>query len=186
MPEIAYLLTEVEKKYGRRIATSTDFESLSVVIEHQIGELISSSTLKRLWGYVSLNPTPRIATLDILARYLGHKDFRAFCQDLKESKSFVSTFFTARCQTVAELAEGAVVTIGWAPDRVVRMSYLGDFQFEVLSSLNSQLKVGDRFELSEIIVGYPLFISKILREGGYTPSSVAGQQDGINLLKVEC
>ena len=46
MPELAYLLTEVEKKYGRRIATTTDFESLSVVIEHQIGELISSSTLK--------------------------------------------------------------------------------------------------------------------------------------------
>ena len=186
MPELAYLLTEVEKKYGRRIATTTDFESLSVVIEHQIGELISSSTLKRLWGYVSLNPTPRIATLDILSRYLGHKDFKAFCIDLKESKSFVSTFFTARCQTVAELAVGAVVTIGWAPDRVVKMNYLGDFQFEVLSSVNSQLKVGDCFELSEIIVGYPLFISRILRDGEYTPSYVAAQQDGINLLKVEC
>ena len=46
MPELAYLLTEVENKYGRRIATTTDFESLSVVIEHQIGELISSSTLR--------------------------------------------------------------------------------------------------------------------------------------------
>lgn len=42
MPELAYLLEEVEKKYGRRIATTTDFESLSVVIEHQIGELLSS------------------------------------------------------------------------------------------------------------------------------------------------
>mgnify|MGYP003318672969 CR=1 FL=1 len=79
MPELAYLLTEVEKKYGRRIATTTDFESLSVVIEHTIGELISSSTLKRLWGYVSLNPTPRIATLDVLSRFVGHKDFRSFC-----------------------------------------------------------------------------------------------------------
>ena len=39
MPEIECLLSEVEKKYGRRIATTTDFESLSVVIEHQIGNL---------------------------------------------------------------------------------------------------------------------------------------------------
>ena len=37
IPELVYLLTEVEKKYGRRIATTTDFESLSVVIEHTIG-----------------------------------------------------------------------------------------------------------------------------------------------------
>lgn len=185
MPELAYLLEEVEKKYGRRIATTTDFESLSVVIEHQVGELLSSSTLKRLWGYVSLNPTPRVATLDILSRFVGQKNFKAFCESLKDSKAFVSTFFTAKYQTVAELASGVSVTVGWAPNRLVRLNYLGDFQFEVVSSENSQLLQGDRFELSEIIVGYPLYISRILRDGEYTPSYVAGQQGGINLLKVE-
>lgn len=185
MPELAYLLDEVEQKYGRRIATTTDFESLSVVIEHQIGEMLSSSTLKRLWGYVSLNPTPRIATLDILSRYIGHKNFKAFCESLKESKAFVSTFFTSKYQTVSELTPGVIVTIGWAPNRVVNLNYLGEFQFEVLSSENSQLLPGDRFEFSEIIVGYPLYISRILRNGEYTPSYVAGRQRGISLMKVE-
>lgn len=185
MPELAYLLDEVEQKYGRRIATTTDFESLSVVIEHQIGEMLSSSTLKRLWGYVSLNPTPRIATLDILSRYIGHKNFKAFCESLKESKAFVSTFFTSKYQTVSELTPGVIVTIGWAPNRVVNLNYLGEFQFEVLSSENSQLLPGDRFELSEIIFGYPLYISRILRDGEYTPSYVAGRQRGISLMKVE-
>ena len=185
MPELAYLLTEVEKKYGRRIATTTDFESLSVVIEHTIGELISSSTLKRLWGYVRLNPTPRIATLDILSRFVGHKDFKAFCNHLKNSQVFSSNFFTSRYQTTAELVEGMTVQIGWAPNRLVRMIYLGNHQFEVVSSENSLLMVGDRFELSEIIVGYPLFISRILRDGAYTSSYVAGRIDGINLLKIE-
>jgi hypothetical protein len=185
IPELACLLTEVEKKYGRRIATTTDFESLSVVIEHTIGELISSSTLKRLWGYVSLNPTPRIATLDVLSRFIGHKDFKSFCDGLKDSQAFTSTFFSSKCQTVAELTEGARVTLGWAPNRLVILNYLGSFQFEVVSSENSQLRAGDRFELSEIIVGYPLYISRILRDGKYTPSYVAGQINGINLLKVE-
>ena len=185
MPELAYLLTEVENKYGRRIATTTDFESLSFVIEHQTGEQISSSTLKRLWGYVSLNPTPRIATLDVLSKFVGHKNFKAFCESLKESKNFVSTFFTARCQTVAELRSGVEVTIGWAPNRLVRLNYLGDFLFEVVCSENSQLLPGDMFELSEIIIGYPLYISRILRDGKYTPSYVAGRNDGINLLNIE-
>lgn len=185
MPELAYLLTEVEKKYGRRIATTTDFELLSVVIDHTIGELISSSTLKRLWGYVRLNPTPRIATLDILSRFVGHKDFKAFCNHLKNSQVFSSNFFTSRYQTTAELVEGMTVQIGWAPNRLVRMIYLGNHLFEVVSSENSLLMVGDRFELSEIIVGYPLFISRILRDGAYTSSYVAGRIDGINLLKIE-
>lgn len=185
MPELAYLLTEVENRYGRRIATTTDFESLSFVIEHQTGEQISSSTLKRLWGYVSLNPTPRIATLDILSKFVGHKNFKAFCESLKISKNFVSTFFTAKYQTVAELNAGAEVSIGWAPNRLVRLKYYGDFQFEVMSSENSQLLAGDRFELSEIIIGYPLYISRILRDGEYTPSYVAGRNSGITLLKVE-
>ena len=185
IPELAYLLTEVEKKYGRRIATTTDFESLSVVIEHTIGELISSSTLKRLWGYVTLNPTPRLATLDVLSRFIGYKDFKGFCDGLKDSQAFTSTFFSSKSQTVAELAEGAKVTLGWAPNRLVVLNYLGSFQFEVVFSENSQLQNGDRFELSEIIVGYPLYISRILRDGKYTPSYVAGQINGINLLKVE-
>ena len=79
IPELTFLLAEVEKKYNRRIATTTDFESLSVVIEHTTGELLSSSTLKRLWGYVSLNPTPRISTLDILSRFTGHGVDNRFC-----------------------------------------------------------------------------------------------------------
>ena len=185
MPELAYLLTEVERKYGRRIATTTDFESLSVVIEHHIGEHISSSTLKRLWGYVSLNPTPRVATLDVLSRFIGHRDFRAFCKYLKDAQIYASNFFTSKYQTVAELKPDTVVHIGWAPNRLVKMKYVGNHQFEVISSENSQLRPGDLFELSEIIVGYPLFISRILRNGAYTPSYVAGQIDGINLLKVE-
>ena len=72
IPEIAFLLKEVERKYGREVHTSTDFESLSVVIEREINEYISSATLKRLWGYVSLKPAPRVATLDVLCRFIGH------------------------------------------------------------------------------------------------------------------
>ncbi len=185
IPELSFLLSEVEKKYGRRVATSTDFESLSVVIEMDTGELISSSTLKRLWGYVSLNPTPRIATLDVLARFTGKRNFKDFCEGLKESQAFVSTFFSSRCLDIAALQTGQKVTIGWAPNRIVELDYLGDFHFEVLNSENSQLQPGDRFELSNVILEYPLVISKILRNGEYTPSYIAGQQGGINLMKVD-
>lgn len=185
IPELSFLLSEVEKKYGRRVATSTDFESLSVVIEMETGELISSSTLKRLWGYVSLNPTPRIATLDVLARFVGYKHFKAFCDSLKESKAFVSTFFSSRCLDISSLRVGQKVTLGWAPNRIVVLNYLGDFHFEVQSSENSQLCPGDRFELSNVIFEYPLVISRVLRDGKYLPSYIAGRQGGLSLMSVE-
>ena len=185
IPEFSFLLSEVEKKYGRRVTTTTDFESLSVVIEHEIGEMLSSSTLKRMWGYVSLNPIPRKTTLDILCRYIGKWDFRTFCEDLKHSPEYESHFFTARFVSVADLQKGAKVTIGWAPNRIVTLDYLGEFSFEVRESINSKLEKGDRFELSTLILGYPLYISRILRGGEYTPSYVAGQTTGLNLLEVE-
>lgn len=77
------------------------------------------------------------------------------------------------------------MTLGWAPNRVVELNYLGDFQFEVTANENSQLLPGDRFELSNVILEYPLVISRILRDGEYTPSYIAGQQGGINLMKID-
>ena len=50
IPELKFLLAEVGKIYGRGIKTTTDFEALSVVIEHSINERISATTLKRMWG----------------------------------------------------------------------------------------------------------------------------------------
>ena len=184
IPELGYLLTEIEKKYGRRVATSTDFECLAADIQDKTKSIISASTLKRMWGYVTLCPQPRIATLDTLSRYLGFASFSAFCEDLAKRNIVESGFFTTRSVAVSDLNTGDRVLIGWAPDRLVALNYLGNFSFEVVESHNSKLMPGDRFELSSIIVGYPLYIARILRGGEYTPSYAAGKNGGINILKV--
>ena len=184
IPELAYLLKKVEERYGRNVNTSTDFESLSVVIERETGEFISSSTLKRLWGYVSLQPSPRVATLDVLARFTGAASFSAFCKALKTDPSFESGFFTTRFVVSDDLMEGDLVTIGWAPNRMVALSYLGNSLYRVVSSENAQLMVGDEFCVSQFMLGYPMFVDRILREGEYTPSYVAGKTEGINYLEV--
>ena len=53
------------------------------------------------------------------------------------------------------------------------------------ASENSKLLPGDRFELSHLMKGYPLFIPRILRAGEYTPAYVAGNDGGLTLLRVE-
>lgn len=185
IPELNYLLREVEQKYGRRLSTSTDFEALSVVIEREINELLSASTLKRLWGYVTSNPVPRATTLDILSRFLGKRDFISFCNGLKNSPAYESSFFSAKFVPSSSLEKNTTITVGWNPNRVVTLRYLGDFKYRVIKSENSHLEVDDEFELASFILGYPLYIQRILRKGAYTPSYIAGASDGLTVLNIE-
>lgn len=184
VPELNYLLAEVERHYGRRLLSSSDFEALSVVIEHECGELLSSSTLKRLWGYVSLKPIPRISTLNVLSRFIGMRDFEAFRQSIKENASYVSRYFSAKTVCSSDLDKGTEVIIGWAPDRIVHLRYEGDGEFTVTNSENSKLVAGDRFQAESFMLGYPLYIPRILRNGEYTLAYIAGTQDGLNRVDV--
>lgn len=184
IPELNYLIEKVETKYGRKLASTTDFEALSVIIDRETGELVSASTLKRIWGYVTLKPQPRAATLDILARFLGKRDFQTFCKDLQKMKDWQSTFFTTKVVNSADLTEGQIVEIGWNPNRCVKLEYRGNGDYVVKESINSRLKVNDKFRVTAFMKGYPLFIPRILRDGEYTPSYVAGTVDGLTYLEV--
>ena len=184
IPELNSLLTEVEKKFGRRIATSTDFEALSSEIEHFRGDLISASTLKRLWGYVHSSPTPRTGTLDILCRYIGERSFKEFCLALKRKSNIESGHFASKYITVSEINAGEELIIGWKPNRIVRISYLGDFRFRVVGADNSQLQIGDEFEATSFSLGFPLYLPFIDRAGVRQPSYIAGSLNGLTTLEL--
>ena len=184
IPELKYMLQQVEQHYGRKLTSTTDFESLSVIIEKETGDMLSSSTLKRLYGYVSMRTAPRKTTLDILARFIGKRDYESFCSDLRNDSGFKSMFFSAISIFSSELEKGGRLRIGWAPDRVVTLKYLGDDMFEVESSVNASLVVGDRFAQVSFMEGYPLYLARVFRGGECTPAYVAGMNGGLNLLEV--
>ena len=184
IPELQYLLELVEKQYGRKLSTTTDFESLSVIIEKATGDLLSSSTLKRLYGYVSLNTVPRKTTLDILSRFIGNRDYETFRISLSNDPQFSSRFFSAKTVTTSELKAGDRLRIGWPANRIVTLNYLGNDLFEVETSVNASLVKGDRFRQVSFMKGYPLYLSRILRNGDYTPAYVAGMNSGLNLIEI--
>ena len=51
-PEIEELKSLVEQKYGKLLATTTDFEIFTLQLEKATGKSVSASSLKRLYGYV--------------------------------------------------------------------------------------------------------------------------------------
>lgn len=184
-PEIEELKRLVEKKRGKALATTTEFEEFTIVVKRSTGNCLSASTLKRLWGYVADEHTPRANTLDILSRFIGHSSFKHFCQWLKSTKTIESSFFLANQVTSADLAPGQHVTIGWSPNRTVRLRYLGDSTYEVLSSENSKMQAGDHFLCGNFTMGYPLYLPYLERDGERTASYVAGRNGGLTILKVE-
>ena len=185
IPEMTFLLTRVEQAYGKRVCTPYDFETLSYLILEKTGKYISISTLKRIWDYVPATTVPRSTTLDILCKYVGHKDFITFCNDLKNNTSFTSRFFSAKCLNASDIEAGQTVTITWMPNRTVRLKYLGEGRFRVIEQHNSKLMEGDEFERQFIMTGYPLMIQRILRNGEYTPTYIAGSEGGICSITVE-
>lgn len=183
IPELQSLREAVEARFKIPVKTTAGFERLSAAIEFDLGENLGASTLKRLWGYIPSHTTPRLTTLDILSRYAGHKDFKAFCASLHAEDS--SDFILERSYiTAAELTAGDRIRIGWAPNRLVTLAYLGNDSFEVLDSANAKLLPGDRIEASCLLKGWPLFVPGVLRaDGTLTPPYIAGKAHGISVLE---
>lgn len=73
----------VEDAMDTKMRTPKDFDTLSESIYQKTHKRVSSSTLKRLWGYLSSVSVPRQSTLDILAQFIDYADYESFCDTHK-------------------------------------------------------------------------------------------------------
>lgn len=181
-PEVAELLLLVEERYNKSLNTTTDFDEFSLFLKREGVGKLSTSTLKRLWGYVNDEHKPRLQTLDLLARYLDYDNFDAFCSWLKSTSAYNSSFLDIKQIQSSDLQPGEQIEIGWSPNRYVRLLYCGQSQFKVVEVRQSKLHVGDCFETFSFFLGEPLSLPYILREGKRTPPFVAGRNSGLTLL----
>ena len=73
------LLIEAQLGWGPAEEWSAqDFDELSIRMEDATGQVISSTTLKRVWGRVAYASKPSRHSLDTLAAFLGHASWREF------------------------------------------------------------------------------------------------------------
>lgn len=178
--EIEFLLSEVERVYGGKITSASDYDKLSEDIDANTGEPISVSTLKRLWGYVNQSHKPRYSTLNVLAKYVGRCDFMSLCIELQETSEFLYSEKILSC----DLGEGSVVVMAWQPNRVVQLEHLGEGKYEVIDSGTSKLNNGDIVETHAFIKGQPLYFGRIIRAGKELPAYVAGKSMGLTNITI--
>ena len=177
----------VEKTVGKKMNTPRDFDLLSIYVYNLTNEHLSSTTLKRLWGYQidQKESSPRILTLDTLARTAGFKDYASFLEQITGTTGSQSYFINNKHLYTSHLSVDEMVRLTWKPDRCVTIQYIGLSMFKVLKSQNSKLSQNDIFICERIVENQPLLLSNLIHDNGDPTNYICGKIDGVKYQLVE-
>lgn len=174
-----YIQELLRFKSGIDFRAPSDAAQLALDIETVTGEHMGANTLKRLLGMIDDEREPRVSTLNIIARYLGYADW----EELRLFDNNSNSGFGDDDEGVmaaSSLPEGCVLSLSYAPNRVLRLCHLHGDRFVVKYSVNSKLQVGDEIVVTHFVKGYPLLACEVIRDGRSLGRFVAGKERGID------
>lgn len=190
IPQIVALRERVEREVGFKPKVHSDFLRLTSEIETRLNEHVSESTLERVWGYSTRGyDTVSDRTLTVLSQLIGSADWSEFVDHLHREAHAESELFTGDVLMVGNLPVGTRLQIGWQPDRLCVVRYLGENRFVAEETENSTIQPGDRFSCLQMQKGRELYMDLFQRasENG-TPDEnaryVVGQRSGLTTLRV--
>lgn len=178
-PEFRALCMDIEKAVGRKIQTPYDFDFLVTCLWEHNRCIISTSTLKRLWGYIPSTMSPRRSTLDLLSRFIGYKDWNDYIQDMEKRLEVQSNSFTGKGIHATDLQIGDCIEVTWLPNRRCIFRYLGEHHFIVEYAEHSKLREGDTFDAVMFSVCHPMYLDHLSRDNMPSTSYVAGKKNGL-------
>lgn len=176
------LKADIEKIAMRKIAVKRDFEYLSAHIMDRTGAYISPITLRRFWGELAggkYNVQPRRYTLDVLARYTGNANYEQFVQNIENRSSTESGFIPNEYLITSTLRKGVQLQIAWTPGHHIIAEYLGCEMFCIIESHKSKLSKGDTFQADTMTQGEPLYLNRLIHNGGVPCRYVCGRDNGV-------
>lgn len=178
-PEILCLCRDIEQHFGQQLQSPADFQLLLQQIWEKQHAVLSLSTIKRLWGYVASNGTPRLSTLNTMAQFLGFADWNAYLVALEQRGGIESALCTGEGIQTADLQAEDRIVVAWQPNRQCTFRYLGENQFVVEDSTNAKLQQGTTFSAARFMIGQPMYLDNILLADGTHTSYVAGKRNGL-------
>ena len=180
---------DIEKAIRKELRTPKDFEELRERIYERLHLMISSTTLKRVWGYLNDNVQTRLGTFDILAQYIGYSNYQDYADNKDKYKDEIqsSPVMSRKLNVQDDLKVNDRLLLTWHPNRQCEIIYMGNLGFRILTSCNTRILSGDTFTCSLFIEGEPLYIDN-LRQGDRPPVAyVCGKKSGIRFERInEC
>jgi len=174
--DIKTLFRLIEQMTGRKLKKPRDFDRLTEDIRWRTREPISTTTLKRLTGYLKEPVTPREITHDTLARFVGYADYDAFCHDRNKVQSHM---VMSERLSADELGVEQRLFLRWMPDRVCVICHKGNAHFEIERAENSKLKAGDTFDCHLFVAHEPLYLDHVVHGGQHVDAYVVGKGNGV-------
>lgn len=187
IPQIVALRERVESRFGKKLSVHADFLALVAVIEMEQRQHISESTLERVWGYSTRGyDTISQHTLDVLSQYAAGCYWEAFCQLLHSESACESELFNVEHISTNELSVGDRLQIGWLPDRLCTVRYLGDDRFAAEECHNSKMREGDTFSCLQFSLGKEAHLCNFCPKGETNTSHTytIGSRNGLTSLQI--
>lgn len=194
IPQIAALRKAVEGSISFPLSVHGDFLKLSLVISQRISESISESTLERVWGYSTRHyDTVSVRTLNVLSRFIGAGSWKEFCESLKDADSGDSELFTSKVIFSKDLHVGALIKLGWMPDRLCIVRHLGDCRFIAEETTNATMQPGDTFTCHQFQKGRSVCMDHFVQGNDTFKHEdlaheslryVVGQHSGLTILEI--
>jgi len=184
-PELELLKKKVEEKEGIRPAAPSDFLTLTAHINNVIDGQLNEYTLMRLWGYLRKYKSIRHSTLDLLANYVGYKNWSDFLDAEKAQMKEESGLVVKPSIHTQNLNEGDRIRIAWLPDRVTTLTYLGNCKFIIDESENASWKKGETFCCRTFTIGEPLYVDNLTHlDGTIDACYCVGMRNGLTVAEM--
>ena len=180
---IKCLKSDIEKNLRRTLQTPTDFNYFALQIENVCNEKISVHTLMRVWGYLESHIKPSVTTLSIMSRFLGFMDIHEYKKDLFLRLRGESEFIESDTVSTEMLNPDDELIIHWEPDREVKIKYIGDYNYQVVSNSNSKLEQGMKFRCLSFSKGLPFLAYIIYAQNGKN-NYIGAKKYGITFLSL--
>lgn len=176
------IINLLRQKSGLQLTGSYDCVPLLQAIYAETQKMLGLSTLKRLLGFYTDSRNPHQSTLDIIAQYLGYRNW----EYLEKRQAPYESFFASDLQhvDVSSLAEGAIVTICYHPSRRLVLRHLQGVECEVVKCVGSKLHIGDTVQIFEIVPGFPLLVKNVERKGKQLGAYATARENGVQKVEV--
>ena len=186
IPQIAALRERVEKRFGKALSTHSDFIELTSLIELELRQHISESTLERVWSYSTRGyDSVSLRTLNVLSNYAIGKDWMSFCNLLIKENKIESEVFNLESISTEDLNIGDKIRIGWMPNRICIVRYLGDNRFVAEHCENSKMQEGDTFSCLQFSLGKEVILNDFRQsKSQLSQTYIIGQIHGITTLNL--
>lgn len=173
------LRRKIEELTGHGMALPRDFAWLAEQIGQRTSGRLSPSTLRRFWGYVDEGVKASTYTKNILAEFVGYRDFAHFVEAQSQVGAQSDIVLDEKISS-DDLRIGQIVVLTWLPDRRCVIRHEGDGKFAVVESQNTRLTAGDTFECHLFVRHEPAYLANWRHRDSRPMTYCIGKKDGVN------